>query len=112
MGLANAQPTPPCSFTLSPPQVVQVSGASLVTATVTPAGCKVPANPHQTVACLQLQGSDTPGQCMNANGLLTAQVYYLYRPGATYVSTGRGCASTGNPQRSICQLVGPYAATL
>ena len=29
-------------------------------------------------------------------GSLTAQVFYApYRPGATYVSTGRGCANTG-----------------
>ena len=111
-GVANAEPTPPCSFTLSPPQVVQVSGASLVTATVAPAGCEVPANPHLSVACLKLQGSDSPGQCMDATGIVTARVYYPYRPGATYVSTGKGCASTGNPPTSICQSVGPYTATL
>ena len=111
-GVADAEPTPPCSFTLSPPQVVQVSGASFVTATVAPAGCEAPSNPHQSVACLQLQGSDSPGQCMAARGILTAQVYHRYQPGATYVSTGRGCASTGNPPRSICQSVGPYPATL
>ena len=111
-GIADAEPTPPCSFTLSPPQVVQVSGTSLVTATVSPAGCEVPASPHQSVACLQLQGGDSAGQCMHSGGIVTAQVYYSYRPGATYVSTGRGCASTGNPPRSICQVVGPFTATL
>ena len=68
-GVADAEPTPPCSFTLSPPQVVQVSGASFVTATVAPAACEAPSNPHQSVACLKLQGSDSPGQCMDNMGL-------------------------------------------
>ncbi|MET0757040.1 MAG: hypothetical protein ABWY39_03440 [Mycobacterium sp.] len=109
-GVATAEP--PCSYTLSPPQVVQVSGASMVTATVSPAGCTAPSNSHLSVACLQVQGSDGPGECANGLGLVTAQVYAPYRTGATYISTGKGCASTGNPPRSFCQVVGPTAATL
>ena len=36
-----------------------------------------------------------------------------YRPGATYVSTGRGCAPLieNLPDRN-CQLLGPYIAAL
>ena len=68
-GVASAEPIPPCSYTLSAPQVVQVSGASMVTATVSPAGCAAPSNPSLSVACLQLQGSDGPGLCADANGL-------------------------------------------
>ena len=45
---AHAQPPPPgtlCSFTLSPPQVVQVSGADMVTATLSPAAARAPFGP-------------------------------------------------------------------
>jgi len=112
-GVARAEPSPPpCAYTLSPPHVVQLSGTNVVTATLSPAGCDR-SNPYLSVACVQLQGSDGPGQCQQAEGTLTAQVYYApYRPGATYISTGRGCASTGNPPRPFCQPTGPYTATL
>ena len=111
--VAGASPgPPPCSYTLSPPQVVGLSGTNVVTATMSPAGCDR-ATTYLTVACVQLQGSDGPGQCQQANGILTAQVFYQpYRPGATYISTGRGCASTGNPPRPFCQPTGPFTATL
>jgi hypothetical protein len=104
---------PPCSFTLSPPRVVQISGRDMVTATVAPAGCVVAAEPTLSVACVQMQGSQTAEQCDYREGTQTAQVYYApYRAGATYTATGRGCASTGNPPRSICQTSGPLTATL
>ena len=111
--VASAEPsTAACSYTLSPPQVVQLSGANMVTATLVPAACNR-SQPYLLVACIQLQGSDGPGQCAQGTGTLPAQVYYQpYRPGATYTSSGRGCASTGNPPRSICQPAGPYTATL
>ncbi len=112
--VARAEPAPPCSFTLSPPHLVQVSGANMVTATLAPAGCRMPARPYLSVACLQLQGNDSADQCMQAKGPDTAQVYYTpYRPGATYVSTGRGCASlVQNLPDWNCQMLGPYIATL
>jgi hypothetical protein len=104
---------PPCSFTLTPPRVVQVSGRDMVTTTVAPAGCVVAAEPTLSVACIQMQGSQTAEQCEYKEGTQTAQVYYApYRPGATYTATGRGCASTGNPPQSICQTTGPLTATL
>jgi hypothetical protein len=67
VGVASAEPGPPqaCSYTLSPPHVVQVSGTDVVTATL-----------------------------------------------ASYISTGSGCASTGNPPRPVCQPAGPVTATL
>jgi hypothetical protein len=110
---AHAQPSPPpCAYTLSPPQVVQLSGTDVVTATLSPAACDG-AIAYLSVACVQLQGSDGPGQCAQQNGILTAQVFYQpYRPGATYVATGRGCANTGNPPKPVCQPVGPLTATL
>jgi hypothetical protein len=111
--VARAEPAPPpCAYTLSPPQVVQLSGTNVVTAALSPAACDQSVA-YQTVACVQLQGSDGPGQCAQQNGILTAQVFYQpYRPGATYIATGRGCATTGNPPQPICQPMGPLTATL
>jgi hypothetical protein len=109
---AETEPAP-CAFTLSPPHVVQVSGRDMVTATVEAGACGVGAEPTSSVACIQMQGSDSAEQCDLGEGILTAQVYYApYRPGATYTATGRGCALTGNPPRSSCQSTGPLTATL
>jgi hypothetical protein len=110
---ANANPGPPtCSYTLAGPQVVQLSGADVVTATLSPAACDRSVA-YQAVACVQMQGDDGPGQCAQQNGILMAQVFYQpYRPGATYIATGRGCASGGNPPQAVCQSKGPITATL
>lgn len=113
-GVTSAEPSPPtaCSYTLSPPHIVALSGTNVVTATLSPADCDR-SEPYLSVACVQLQGSDGPGKCQQGEGNLTAQVYYApYRPGATYISTGRGCASTGNPPLPVCQTTGPITATL
>lgn len=112
-GVASAEPAPTaCNYTLSAPYIVQLSGTDVVTATISPAACNQ-SNSYLSVACIQLQGSPGPGQCQQNNGPLVAQVYYApYRPGATYVSTGRGCANKGNPPQPICQPVGPFTATL
>ena len=91
---------------------MQLSGTNAVTATLSPAACDRSVA-YLTVACVQLQGSDGPGQCQQQNGILTAQVFYQpYRPGATYIATGRGCANTGNPPQPVCQPMGPLTATL
>ena len=110
---AKADPAPPtCSYTLAGPQVVQMAGTNVVTATLSPAACDRSVV-YQAVACVQMQGDDGPGQCAQQNGILMAQVFYQpYRPGATYMATGRGCASTGNPPRAVCQSKGPISATL
>lgn len=112
-GPAKADPAPPtCSYTLAGPQVVQLSGADVVTATLSPAACDRSVA-YQAVVCVHMEGEDGPGQCAQQNGILVAQVFYQpYRRGATYVATGRGCASTGNPPRAICQPKGPITATL
>ena len=111
--VASAEPVPTvCSYQLSPPQVVQLSGVNVVTATLSPGACNQ-STVYLTVACVKLQGSDGPGQCAQQNGVLTAQVFYQpYRAGATYVATGRGCANTGNPPQPVCQPVGPLTTTL
>jgi hypothetical protein len=113
-GVANAEPSPPkaCSYVLSPPHVVQLSGTNVVTATLSAAGCDQ-STVTQTVACVQLQGSDGHEQCDQGEGIIPAQIYYQpYRAGATYVATGRGCAVKGNPPQPICATTGPLTATL
>jgi hypothetical protein len=111
--VAHAEPSPPpCAYTLTPPQVVQLSGTNVVTATLTPAACDQ-SDTYLLVACVQLQGSDGPGQCAQGQGILPAQVFYQpYRPGATYTSTGRGCSLTGNPPQPVCSPTGPLTTTL
>lgn len=111
---AHAQPPPPataCSFTLSPPQVVQVSGADMVTATLTPAGCEGPFRPYVSVVCVQ--SADSSPQCTQARDTDTAQVYVPYRPAATYTSTGSGLGTLFNdaPEPNW-QLLGPLTAVL
>jgi hypothetical protein len=74
--VARAEPSPPpCAYTLSPPQVTQLSGTNVVTASLSPAGCDRSVA-YLTVACVQLLGSDGPGQCAQQSGILTAQVFY------------------------------------
>lgn len=114
-GGAHAQPPPPpgpCSFTLSPPQVVHVNGVDKVAATITAAGCLAPWKPKFGVACLHGPGGE--GQCTQSRGAESAQVYFQpYSPGATYVASGRGCGAvfdfTTDP---TCQTLGPINATL
>jgi hypothetical protein len=109
---ASPSPSPPCAYTLTPPQVSQLSGTNVVTATLTPAACDQ-SDSYLLVACVQLQGSEGPGQCAQGEGILPAHVYYQpYRPGATYISTGRGCSSKGNPPTPVCSTSGPFTATL
>ena len=111
--VADASPgAPACAYTLSPPHVGQLSGTNVVTATLAPAACDE-SNPYLQVACVQLQGSDGAVQCAQGKGTLPAQVYYQpYRPGATYISTGRGCSSKGNPPQPVCLSMGPVTAAL
>ena len=109
---AVAEPPPTCTYNLSAPQVVDVSGTNMVTATISPGACER-SNAYLSVACIQMQGSPGPPKCEQNNGVLPAQVFYApYEPGATYVSTGRGCANTGNPPQPVCTPVGPFAATI
>jgi hypothetical protein len=112
---ASAQADPAqsaCDFRLTPAAVVDVSGTRMVTATVDPAACAVAAAPTLSVACLQVQGSQAAEQCAQKEGPSTAQVYAPYRPGATYIATGRGCSSVGNPPTSVCVTKGPLTSVL
>ncbi len=113
-GVAQASPPPPgtlCNFTLSPPQVVQGSGAAMVTVTVTPDGCAAPWRPLISVACVQNAGGSV--QCSLARDDAAAQVSVPYQAGATYTATGRGVGTVfGDMAEPNWQLVGPLTAVL
>lgn len=102
----------PCTYVLTPPTVVNVSGTEVVTASLSTGACDG-AMTFQTTACLQMAGAGGAGQCAQGRGLLPAQVFFQpYRKGATYIATGRGCASKGNPPQKFCGERGPLSATL
>ena len=113
VAVAGAQPeTTACTYRLTAPTLVNVSGVDMVTATVTPGACDG-AVTYRTTACIQMQGASGAGLCAQGNGIKPAQVFFQpYRPGATYTATGRGCASKGNPPQPYCTEDGPFTATL
>ena len=113
-GLAAAEPPPPCSFTLSAPQVVHHDGVDVVTVTVAPADCGPPAAPYVSVACVQPADAGAPMQCAQGRGDQPAQVYVApFVPGVTYTATGRGCGSwIGTDPAPRCQQLGPLTAAL
>lgn len=123
--VSNASPsegaaTGSCSFVLTPPKVVQVSASSMVLATLKPGPCTRDVLPNMSVVCLSIEGESSPGQCGNRSGPEPALIYYPYRPGATYVASGRGCADvfehsrdgSVGPTNTICQTFGPTSFTL
>jgi hypothetical protein len=125
-GVSNASPSEgagsgSCSFVLTPPEVVQVSDTRMVLATLQPGPCTMDATPNESVVCLTIAGQGSQGQCGNKVGSFPAVIYYPYRPGATYVVTGQGCAdvfensadhSTTGPVTKTCQAIGPTSFTL
>ena len=116
-GVAHASPsdddgTGQCTFVLSQPKVVQISGLSLVSATMRPGPCTIHATPNLSVVCLSATGSGTQGECASKNGQEPAEVRYPYQPGTTYVVRGQGCASTFVPPYTLCQDFGPTQITL
>lgn len=113
VAVADAQPAPTaCTYELTAPTVVNVSGTDMVTATVTTRACDG-AVTFRTTVCIQMEGSSGAGECAQGRGILPAKVFFQpYRPGATYTSTGRGCASKGNPPQPYCAANGPFSATL
>jgi hypothetical protein len=116
-GIAHALPSDDdgsgqCTFVLSQPKVVQISGLSLVSATMRPGPCTIHATPNLSVVCLSVVGSGTQGECASKNGQDPAEVRYPYQPGATYVLRGQGCASTFVPPYTLCQDFPPTQITL
>jgi hypothetical protein len=101
-----------CSFLLSPPEVVEESGRSAVLVTMRPGPCTIEAVPNSMVVCLSIAGDGSPGHCAAEAGQQPVRMYYFYRPGATYVVKGQGCASTFTPPYILCQNFGPTQTTL
>jgi hypothetical protein len=101
-----------CTFLLSTPQVVVISGVSFASATVQPGPCTMHASPNFSSVCLSLKGESSSGQCASTTGTDPAVVYRAYRPGAAYTVTGQGCASTFTAPYTVCQNIGPSHVTL
>lgn len=105
--VAHAGPLPPCTYTLSPPEV----GPSGVTATAELAGCGPAGGGYSAVACLL--GADGVTHCAQARGSDPAVISVPYQPGTTYIATGRGCPVwLGQNVAPDCQILGPLNATL
>lgn len=105
--VAHAGPLPPCTYTLSPPQV----GPAGVTTSAELAGCGPAGGGYSAVACLL--GADGVTHCAQAHGSDPAVISVPYQPGATYTATGRGCPVwLGQNVAPDCQILGPFTATL
>jgi hypothetical protein len=97
-----------CSFVLDGPKVENVSGVNYVTASLDTGTCTLHAHTEMNV-CLSVVGDDSAGQCAWGYTPNAAKVFYPYRPGATYVVNGKGCADvmegTASPATpsTVCQ---------
>lgn len=118
VGVSHASPSgedasTQCSFVLTPPQVMQVSGVSKVLVTMHPGPCTLAgAVPNTQVVCLSIAGDGSPGHCASKPGQDPVIIYYFYRPGATYVVKAQGCVNTTTPPYTLCQNFGPTQTTL
>jgi hypothetical protein len=92
-----------CTFGITPPTVVPVSGVSYVYATLRPGSCTLHADPYSSTVCLSIEGDDSGGQCAFKSGPEPAELYVAYRRGATYVEKGQGCAGLNRPPWTLCQ---------
>lgn len=101
-----------CVYTLSTPQLVQVSGSTMVTAKLTPYPCVGSITPNYLNVCLKPEPSTSTGTCGFSSVPSFAEVFVPYKPGTTYVATGTGCGSVYTPEGSICATVGPSSTTL
>jgi hypothetical protein len=106
-----------CSFVLDGPKVVSNSGVNQVMASVHAGECTLHAHTEATV-CLSIVGDESAGQCGSGYDPTPAVVYYPYRPGATYVVKGQGCAdilegsnSPATPS-TVCQSIASKSVTL
>ncbi|MBI3216862.1 MAG: hypothetical protein HYZ38_23850 [Mycobacterium sp.] len=100
-----------CNYTMSDPHVVDVSGTTMVSATLEPSGCNGNAKPYSTQVCLSTPGS--AGRCAELPGYVTAHAYLSpYVPGQTYTVRGRGCAFALVPSQTLCNSLGPVSVTL
>lgn len=106
-----------CSFVLDGPKVVNLSGVNSVMAGLHAGTCTLHAHTAATV-CLSIQGDDSAGQCQTGYDLTSPVVYYPYRPGATYIVKGKGCADVLQGSQSpatpstVCQDLAATPVTL
>ena len=84
----------------------------MVSASMRPGPCTMQVNANFSEVCLPIQGDDSAGQCVSKAGANPAVLYYPYRPGATYIVKGQGCADIMAPPFRMCQNVGPTAMTV
>jgi hypothetical protein len=103
---------PSCVYTLSTPQVVQVSGVPMVTATLKPYPCTGSINPNYLNVCLKAETNAGAGTCGFSAVPSMAEVFLPYKPGTTYVASGTGCGSVYTTQGSLCSSLGPFSTTL
>lgn len=61
------------------------------------------ANPYKSTVCLSIEGDDSGGQCATRPGSETAELYMPYRPGATYIEKGQGCAGLTVAPYTLCE---------
>jgi hypothetical protein len=105
-GISSASPEDSsgrCTFGITAPTVVPVSGVSYVYASLRPGPCTLHANPNYSTVCLSIEGEDSAGQCAYQGGPNGAELYIAYRRGATYVEKGQGCANTNVPPFTLCE---------
>jgi hypothetical protein len=106
-----------CSFVVDGPKVVNVSGVNSVMASAHAGVCTLNAHIESTI-CLNIEGTDSAGQCGTGYDLTPAVVYYQYRPGATYIVKGQGCADIMEGSHSpaqpstVCQDIAATRVTL
>lgn len=101
-----------CSFTLSPPQFVEIPGGGrAVTATMTPNGCTGVTQPTSTTVCVSTpQGTS---DCASASAWIPAQVIVAASPlSGTFKATGTGCTHVATPAADFCVPSGPVYTTL
>ncbi len=113
--VAHAEPVIPgidCTYDLTPPHVVSVSGVPMVAVEVNPRTCVGLASPNFASACVSRTGDDDNGRCASITGYRAVQVLYPYEPGRTYIARGRGCAAVYEPMTQVCETVGPISAQL
>lgn len=101
-----------CVYTLSPASLVQVSGTTMVTATLTPYPCTGSISPNYMSVCVKPGSDASAGRCGFSAVPTYAEVFVPYTPGTTYTVTGTGCGSVYSTQGSLCASEGPVKTTL
>ena len=70
------------------------------------------ADPNSSTVCLSDRGIRFDRTVRDHKRPKPAVLYFAYRPGATYVVKGQGCASINVPPYTLCQDFPPSRFTL